>query len=245
MTGNGDTGAAPENPFTRPWFIISAVAVLLIIIFGIVVFAVLPSTGSNKPPVVASTGGNSAPASAPADPAASICGLKAGSQTPPATAPRTDWELLGQTAVPADPKVAGPGLVSSAGVRMCFSHDPVGALYAAANVAAMGAEGRVKDVYQYLSADSPARDKLLASNPTGTPTNVTFQIGGYQLLSYTGDGAAINVGISASNGIYLSEALVLQWAGGDWKITLPADGRAVSSQVTNLDGFTAWSGGGD
>ena len=69
------------------------------------------------------------------DTGGSVCGLPAGNQDPVVGPPRASWALVGTIAAPAVEHV-GPGVFDGRD-RRCFAHSPVGALVAAANIAAL------------------------------------------------------------------------------------------------------------
>ena len=60
------------------------------------------------------------------------CHLPAGNQTVPVTAPSSSWTLVGAMAAPNAPGSFGPQKVQN-GLRVCFAHNPTGALYALAS----------------------------------------------------------------------------------------------------------------
>ncbi|GAB2723027.1 hypothetical protein ACX801_21020 [Arthrobacter bambusae] len=231
-----------QNPLTKPKFIISAVVVAIIVALGIILALVPKGSGSAAPEA------STAPASTGSTPsaateAASVCGLPAGDQSKPATAPAdTKWELVGKVAAPTSPKLFGPGKTEPNGLRSCFAHSPTGALYAATNLTALSSSGKAVLVYEQLAVPSPERDAVLRSSPTAVPNSVTAQLVGFTIRSYDSDRAVIDLAFKGSNGSLVSIPVPLQWYGGDWKFVVPATGNTGSRQIADLSGYIEWAG---
>lgn len=231
-----------QNPLTKPKFIISAVVVALIVALGIIL-ALLPRGGGTPAAEPSTSGPTTASTQPSAAAAASICGLPAGDQAKPATAPAdTKWELVGKIAAPTSPTQFGPGKTEANGLRSCFAHSPTGALYAAANMTALSAAGKADLVYQQLAVPSPERDAVLKSSPTTAPNSVTAQMAGFTFRSYEADRAVIDLAFKGANGTFVSIPVPLQWYGGDWKFVVPATGDTGARQITDLGGYIEWSG---
>lgn len=235
----------PEKAwYEKPWFIVAGAFLALLIILCLVIVFVVPSPEkvTSAPTSAAATPKPTVTAVDPVNADESVCGLPAGDQDVPKTAPVTVWKEFGTATVPFAPDTFGPGAVVAEDVPTCFAHSPTGALYAAGSVAGLLAVQRTGDVFEYLTAPGAERDKLLATNPTPDPTSVSIQLGGYQFISYTPDIAVIVLGFSASNGAYLSQTMTFQWIDGDWKVLPPADGQSTATQVNDLQAFVGWSG---
>ena len=232
-----------QNPLTKPKFIISAVVVAIIVALGIILALVPKGTGTAapEPSTTAASTGSTPPT---ATEAASVCGLPAGDQSKPATAPAdTQWELVGKIAAPTSPQQYGPGKTQANGLRSCFAHSPTGALYAGANVVILASSGRNDLVLQYLTVDGPERDKMLKSSTSASSSgSPSFQLAGFKLTDYSGDRAVIEYGFKVSNGTFGSLPVVLQWTGGDWKAVPPASGQPEGKQLADLNGFIPWAG---
>ncbi|MFP5316248.1 MAG: hypothetical protein ACLGHS_12850 [Actinomycetes bacterium] len=230
-----------RNPSTRPGFVLSA-ALVIALIAAVLVIAFLPNNdepGTAAPTTGAST---SPPASTEAKPEESICGLAGSGETALGAAPETEWELVGTFAAPASPQQYGPGDVSD-GVRSCFSHDATGALFAAANIAALATAGQEKAVFSELSVPSPAQKEALenaGSNPSSG--NLSVQIAGFQIVNYTEEAAVVRLGIRGSNGINLDYPVPLEWHEGDWKLVVPPTGDIGVREVSDFSDFISWSG---
>lgn len=224
----------------------SAVVIAAIVVLGLVLTLTNVFTGSTDSP--SSTPSPTATATAAASPtvAASVCGLNqvetAG--TVPVPPPAT-WTLVGTTAAPAI-KGHGPGKIDLDGYRSCYARTPKGALVAAANYSALGSYGPVrKKFYEEATAPGPGRDALLRKPITGAGGGGTrIQLAGYRLLRYNGEQADVDLAFRTSTGALGATVLNLQWAEGDWKIRVAADGTELSPfvQLPSLSGYVAWSG---
>lgn len=232
-----------RSPLTKPKFVISAVVVAIIVALGIIL-ALVPKGGGTPSPEPTNAGPSTGRSQTSATAAASVCGLPSGDQAKPATEPAgTKWELVGKIAAPTSPKQFGPGKTDPNGLRSCFAHSPTGALFAGANVVILSSSGRNDLVLQYLTVDSPERDKMLlspsAASNSGSPS---FQLAGFKVTDYSGDRAVIEYGFKVSNGTFGSLPVVLQWADGDWKAVPPASGQPEGKQLAGLSGFIPWAG---
>ncbi|WP_139346848.1 hypothetical protein [Sinomonas mesophila] len=231
-----------SSPWTRPWFIASAAVVAVLVALG-VLYAVLPAPGAEPAPATSPSASSTNTAQGDQD---SACGLPTGDQRYPSVGLPTKWELLGRVAVPTDPKGIGPGRVDG-NLRTCYQHSPTGALYAAANLVGLGfrPEGP-KLIHKELMAESPERDRLMASPPAETPENpsLTMQIGGFKVASYSGDTAKITIGVKGTKApstvFYGSLSLALRWEDGDWKV-MP-EGATTMTQLQDLSDFVPWTG---
>jgi len=125
--------------WTEPWFLASAGLVTGLVLLAVYVAG--STSGSAQSPS-ARPGPQASGVNRTTSPVVAVdplrCGLPAGAQTVPTVAPLARWELVGSMAAPAAPASIGPQRVLS-GVRVCFAHSPLGALYAAVS---LWAEGR-------------------------------------------------------------------------------------------------------
>lgn len=239
MSGGEEAAPNAENPFTRPWFLVSAGVVVLVLILA-VVYALLPPVGAT--PSGQPTPNNTSATTAAAGPTAgSACGLPEGNVTIPGPGLASKWELNGKTAVPADPTVYGPGK-ATAGARTCFAHNPTGALYAATNFFAASVEQQGVTMVKDLAAKGPERDKYLANPLTFAPRDpqAIVQVAGFQITNYAGDSAVVKLGVKGSNGLFFSLSQTLKWQDGDWKVVL--ESASPMQQVTSLSEFIPWAG---
>lgn len=244
MSDKGAAGSAKdhESPFAKRGFLISAGIIVVIAVLA-VVYLLLPSAG--QPAAVQPTqpeASNVPSSSSSVDDGASVCGLAAGDQRLPGLELTSKWEILGRAAVPTEPQSVGPGKVDGS-VRTCFAHNPTGALYAAANffgTSTVSEGGKI--MVENLSAPNPTRDKYIASPPpfsTGD-SEVSVQIAGFQVHSFTQEAAAIVLGIKNSNGGLGALTIPLKWVAGDWKVDLASFGRLAP--IDSLADFIPWSG---
>jgi hypothetical protein len=231
-----------SSPWTRPWFIASAAVVAVLVALG-VLYAVLPAPSAEPAPATSPSATSTNTAQGDHD---SACGLPAGDQRYPSVGLPTKWELLGRVAVPTDPKGIGPGKVDG-NLRTCYQHSPTGALYAAANMVALGflPEGP-RLIHKELMAESPERDRLLANPPAETPEDpsLTMQLGGFKVASYSRDTAKITIGVKGTKApstvFYGSMTYALRWEAGDWKAT--PEGTTTMTQLQDLSDFVPWTG---
>jgi hypothetical protein len=235
-----------SNPFTKPGFIIAAALVVALVAAGIVIF-LLPK-GQNDaqpaPPAVEPSSTTTASPSASAGADSSVCGLPASSETSLGAAPETKWELVGTMAAPTDPKI-GPGKTDAQGIRSCFAHSPTGALYAAANLWALGSDpSKERALAEQLAAKGPGREAGMKAPQTQAPSSaVKVQIAGFN-VSYTADQAVVDLAFKADTGALASVRTTLLWQDGDWKGVVADSGAPLDEprQVRDLSGFIPWSG---
>lgn len=238
--------------WTKPTFIISAIAVVLLIGTGIVLFAFL---GNNEepqaaPPAQPETTSPSAPSADP-DPAQSVCGLEATGGTTLTSAPDdVEWEFLGGIAAPKSAE-HGPGIVDEqTGVRSCYSHTPEGALLSlAGRIAASGDPDLLLETTRALSLDGPGKDlsiqRIEERIASGATTAPPIRVEGFRLLSYSGEEATLEVVASADSGselMYLTTSAIMEWHEGDWHVKFKDDGSSgpVEGQVSDLSGYIPW-----
>lgn len=236
-----------QNPFTRPWFIVSAVVVALIVVVGIVVTVVAinrpDATPTPGPQPSTSAGAQPSESAAPSTDAASVCGLRGDDADTLTSAPEAMWEFQGTTGYPVSPAV-GPGLDED-GVRTCFQHSPAGALFFAANAVAQGSDPVHSAAWaEQALADGPYRDDLLtqvgASDKTGTRT----QIVGFRVLNYAADTATVDVAVrvttEAGDTGYGSGVYSLVWQDGDWKLSADIPVPLDLAALPDTAGYIPW-----
>lgn len=232
-----------DSPWMKPKFVVSAVVVLLLVVLGVVLAIVGPGSDEPAAPPEAIPTAVTAP---PAD-SGSICGLPAGDQTVPRTAPvGTRWQLVGTMAAPTAPATFGPGSETD-GVPTCFAHSPTGALYAAVNfVATSTSAGKAAALIEEAGTgigQSAAAEQ--ASRP-GSPTSGSLQVAGFNVLAYTDASASIDLLFRASTDAgagYVHLIAPLVWD-GTWKWSLPPSGNPYEAiqAVPSANGYVPWSG---
>ena len=237
--------AAEESTseWSKPWFVLSAITVGVILVLGIVLFIVGQINHRDAAPEVT-------PSVVAPSVAAQGCPLpgSAGTdQSAPATAPKAHWTLYKKIAVPTSANV-GPFLSDDKGVKSCFTHSPTGALFAAVNMMALGSQGSHEDQVSLLErfvVPSPARDVELKKTKSevagsyGTP-----QVAGYRMSVQDPDHVQVTLAFSVDQknaaGTY-----PLQWTGGsngDWKIVLTGPDSLPVTPLTDFSGFIPFSG---
>ena len=241
------SNAEPRNPFTRKGsFIFGAVLVVVLVLAGILVAVTSQGRGGGgtTPSATPSTPVAVATATADAE-GASACGLAEYEESGTlSAAPETEWTIVGTMAAPERTDV-GPGVIGDDGVRSCYAHTVEGALFATANLWAMGTNASLSTpILEQLVVPGPGRDAALATTYGSSNNGVSAQIAGFKVLSYTADRATIDTAFTLNNGTLSSGAQELQWSDGDWKVVLTDDGKPSYRPVAlqSLGGYISWAG---
>jgi hypothetical protein len=240
-----------QNPFTKPGFIISA-ALVVALIAAVVVIFFLPKADNTAQPAPASSPDSfsGAPTKSAGAAEKSVCGLPSSTETALGMAPNSKWELVGKMAAPTEPKTFGPGLTDGDGFRSCFAQSPTGALFAAANVIALGSSptlDKVKLAEDFLVPGS-GRDAAIADTKAKTSSTSssggTAQFRGFLIKSFTPAEADVDVAFQLPTGQYVHTVLSLRWVDGDWKVEASDDGQIFNAvaQLSDLSGFILWTG---
>ncbi len=233
--------------WTERWFLASAGLLAGLILLAVYV-AASTSGGAQRPPVHPGPGLSGV--DRPASPVVAVdplrCGLPEGAQTVPTVAPLARWELVGSMAAPAAPASIGPQRVIN-GVRVCFAHSPLGALYAAVSLWAEGTALPAAEVIARLAADTPARGPAIAAaraqgSSDRLDSETKVQVAGFAFVSYGAGQAVINLAFRTQNGALASLPTTMQWADNDWRYVIPPSGQAGLSQISDLTGLIAWQG---
>lgn len=239
-----------QSPFTRRGFVAATVVVAVIVVLGLVIVVVNMTRDDPDPTPTSSTSAEpttAAPTSEPPEAVggASVCGLPGevleGTLT---TAPAAEWEYQGTTAYPTSSEF-GPGDTSAGGVRFCFERSPEGALFAAANSLVQGSDPSIAEEWlQYIVAEGPFRDQLLADVGSGTTGEGTrLAIVGFRVLAYDGETARIDLAVRATSQgqtITLSGVYELVWQEGDWKISADVAQPLNMATIPDTAGYIAW-----
>ncbi|WP_211880073.1 hypothetical protein [Pseudarthrobacter albicanus] len=240
-----------RSPFTKPGFIISAALVIALLAAVVVIFFLPKTDGTAQPGPVPSHGSASAAPTTSADAAGkSVCGLPSTPDTALGSAPKSTWTLIGKMAAPTDPKTFGPGVTDGDGFRSCFAHSPTGALYAAANIVALGSaksQPLNAKLTDRLLVHGPGRDIAMKDAATMAPStgaDTTVQIRGFVVKSYISAEADVDLAFETKNGALVHTVLPLRWIDGDWKAKVSDDGQLINdiTQLSDLSAFIAWSG---
>lgn len=200
-------------------------------------------TGASSPAPASAGPTSSAPAvSVPASD--SVCGLDSVEMTGMFEQMPTDtsWEAIGASDAPTSEQM-GPGLVDADGLRRCYARTPAGAVLAASNIVAMGAEpAMVRPMLERAVMPGPGQDVALAALDAqigSTQVTVRYDLTAARLVSYDGTRALVDVGIATTDQLYLSQILTLEWSGGDWLVALTTDGQLGSAmgKVSSFAGY--------
>ena len=233
------SSTSPRSPFRSRGFIAACIGVGIIVLAGSTIGILGTETDGTPTSAPATT---APPSRNVAD--SSVCGLPGFDTTNTlTTVPDSEWELVGTVAAPTDDNVVGPGITDSDGFRSCFAHTAQGALYAASNMLAMGSDARLQPLLaEKLAVPGPGREAAMEAAPS--TTQIRYQISGYDITSYNGEQATIDLAVTVSSGQTASVPFLIQWSGGDWKAVLTDDGQAPlnSAPLQNLGGYTPWSG---
>jgi hypothetical protein len=237
----GRQSDAGERPWWQlPWFVVSVAALLVVALLAIWVVA---SGGASDDTTGTTTtlAGSGMPGAGNAnpDPAAPSGDQSAGLTEAPKD---TTWTLWYGIALPSSSSAGPREPATSSG----YSHDPAGALYAAATIPyrAYGPDWRV--IVERQTIAGPARDKLIAelerAHAGGVDMTGVAQTAGFRFVSYSPDTAVVEF---ATKGRNLNKATsTVRWVDGDWRLVLGPDGSLGSqaTRITSLGGFIPWSG---
>lgn len=240
-----------QNPFTRPGFIVAAIVIALVVVLGLTL-AIINATRADPPPEPQPT---TTAATATTEPTVavttktssneSVCGLRAGSDEVPASAPEALWEYQGTIAYPTSEEF-GPGAEDPAGFRYCFQHSPAGALFAAGNAVTQGAKKTgVGTWLEYFVAPGPHRQTFLEQGPgTGATDGVRINLAGFRILNYSQEAATIDIavrGVAEGRTVYVSMVYTLVWADGDWKLDVAEPSSPIDvANLPDTAGYIAW-----
>lgn len=224
------------GPKTDRRLIVAVAVVALIVIAGFALILSRALGGSNEP----ATTGSGEPTN---EGSSSVCGLPDGDQNVPTDAPPTSWYFIGKVAAP-EAETIGPGRKSGAGVRSCFAHNPAGALFAAATLAAeiYQRDDLTRASLEARSVPGPELDDALGSD-LGSP-GPPSQIVGFRFDDYTSERATVTLATQITEGpnrgAIGATPMTLVWQDADWLLQL---GQASEPLVLNsLEGFIKWSG---
>jgi hypothetical protein len=249
MRSRTDAAAADvdRSPFAGRGFVISAALIGLVVILAVAVtVSDGPSSAHTTPGAARADTGSEAAQPGPGAVATggSECGLPAGSQVVPTTAPRAaGWVLVGSMAVPSSPRTIGPGR-SVDRWGECFAHSPTGALFALVNFWAAGTAFAASDVYAHLAADTPARARAVrfsAGDRSRLSDSGQVQVAGFEFNSYASSETDVSVVLQSSAGNLVTIACTMLWQAGDWRYEIPPSGAPAAGVIQSLDGYVPWS----
>lgn len=245
MRGEGSEQLPNDSsgPWTRPSFVIAAAIVGLLAVLAIVLAL---SGGHDDKAAEARRPPPTTTQATPAKPASGGCSVPDGDQTVPTAAPTdTKWELVGNMIAPTAPRTYGPGRVRD-GIRECFAHSPIGALYASMNFWAALTSQPSPEVYRRLAVPSKARDAAVAADASdGTDTLGGLQVAAFSFAKYAHQGGTVRLAFRVQSGGLFEVDTTLVWREDDWRIEVPLDQNPVRGQLQDLSGFIAWDGSGE
>ncbi len=238
-----------RSPFTRPGFIAAAVVVALVVVLGIVLMVVNANDEDDPRPTPTSSMATTSAAPTSDTTAAaggeSVCGLDGEVMTGTVTAaPEGEWKFQGTIGYPTS-STYGPGETSPEGVRSCFQHSPIGALFMAANAVAQGSDAATSAQWASQAlADGRYRDELLAQVSGGSSSEGTrLTIAGFRILDYDGATARVDLGTRVSSegqNVTMSAVYELVWQDGDWKISSDVQAPIDAASIPDLAGYITW-----
>lgn len=220
---------------------IGAALLVALAIAGLVV-SVGAAVGRHHPDPSA-IGSHAAPRPPAGDSACGLAGLDRSGATL-TTAPATRWTTVGTMAAPSSP-IAGPARIHADGLRSCYAHTVTGALFAVANVWAMGSDPRLyRSVLEQNTAPGPGRDAALTQAVGPSNTGMSAQIAGFKVTTYTPSEATVDLAFLLSSGTQISFPTPVKWQDGDWKVELADDGTPVFRPTTlqSLARYIPWAG---
>lgn len=164
----------------------------------------------------------------------------------PTVGPAVTWQSFQGVVLPYS-STAGP-TVEHGPVYAGYAHTPTGALIAAAQLAFryfLTPSPGWRQVAAEQFMPGPGRD-LYITDRTQVSDDVApgqlAQIMGFRFLGYTPAQAVLDLVTRDTSGNLQSAAFTMDWAAGDWRLTLAPDDSRPTQVLPNLDGFTAWSG---
>jgi hypothetical protein len=239
---NGTAG----GPWSQRGFVAAAAFLGIVIVVAVGILLIKPGDSSDSSGGTSPANGNGGKPAARKDPAASACGLAAGSQDVPQTPPEAQWELIGKIAAPKSEAI-GPGIAEGKR-RLCFAHSPTGALFAAVNFVAVAArDPNNTDVLRELTAAGRARDESLRANANSSDEGSQgggLQVAAFRMSDYGGNETTVDLAFAVQAKGFVRLPLPLRWERGDWKVVVTtAEGPFANYEaLANLSGYVPWSG---
>ena len=212
-----------SNPFTKPGFIISAALVVALIAAAVVIFF-LPNGQDTAQPAPASSAAGllRSPQSQPTRLERASAGCPQARRQLWAQHRSPSGSSSGKWPYPLTPRLSARDVTDGDGFRSCFANSPTGALYAAANMVALGSSGTQDELKlaEKLLMPGPGRDsamkrprRRLRSSGSGETT----QVSGFS-SSPTASLRQRGSGYQTTNGALAHSVLSIRWIAGDWKV---------------------------
>ena len=236
--------------FRRVLTAVLAAALLELVAAGCGVQA---SPGAARPP----SGRDASSATGPSVPVDSACGLPGSADTTLSVAPPVDeWHHESTSLWPwPSSKEYGPARTTSKGVRECFAYSPQGAVFAAANIAAMWSDPQLmsdRSVVLGFFGHGSQYARLAAKLDAGaspsikTMEDVRATMAGVRLLDMHDGKAVVDLGFEGSSGGHGSAVSIvyrLVWDHGDWKLQCEDDPPVTATTLPTLTGYLDWKEG--
>lgn len=238
-----------KSPYAKPGFVAAAVVVLVLVVIAVVVVvnAIRDSSAADDNANPAPTPTETETLEPEAEGGESVCGLdQVKMEGTVDTAPEASWVYLNDLGTPVS-ETEGPGNDSPSETMNCFARTPEGAVFAAAvGAAQLSSPEHYAGWAESNMVDGSARDEVLASTPTEQDPNgveTRSRVAGFKLLSYDGNTARVDLGISGSgngNTVNLSMIVPLVWEDGDWKMSYGDEAMRPPAELPNLAGYNVW-----
>ena len=252
-----------QSPWTRPGFVLAGLVVVLALACGLYLAvrggshhaaasaAAGPATTAlpmTRSPVGRSTSNTKR--------AGTNCSVSPGPQAVPQVAPANiTWQLWRGVALPWSTS-AGPAIVHG-DIATCFAHSPLGALLAAVQLPyRVGYSPQWLAAVDTLTVPNAGRQALIrqvrasiATQGTGflyapTPESQIQQVAAFQVVSYDGETAVIDLVERNESGTTGVAPFTVQWLDGDWRLVLEPTGAlsGPAQPVSSTVGYIAWGG---
>lgn len=207
-----------------------------------------------SPPAPAPAPSGTSGATVPAD---SACGLPGSGDRSLSSAPEVDeWHHESTSLWPwPSSKEYGPARTTSKGVRECFAYSPQGAVFAAANIAAMWSDPAlmsdksvVLGFFGHGSQYGRLQAKLAGADAPSIKAmeGVRATMAGVRLLDMHDGKAVVDLGYDGSSeghGSAVSIVYRLVWDRGDWKLQCEQDPPVTATTLPTLSGYLDWKEG--
>jgi hypothetical protein len=252
-----------QLPWTRPGFVLAGLVVVLALACGLYLafggrghHAAASSPAAPAPTAVPTTRSPAARSTSPTKRASAGCNVPPGPQAVPQVAP-TDitWQLWRGVALPSSTSAGPAG--AHGDIATCFAHSPLGALLAAVQLPyRVGYSPQWLAAVDAMTVPNAGRQALIrlvrssiATQGTGflyapTPENQIQQVAAFQVVSYDGETAVIDLVERNESGTMGVAPFTVQWLDGDWRLVLAPTGAlsGPAQPVSSTVGYIAWGG---
>ncbi len=252
-----------QSPWTRPGFVLAGVVVVLALACGLYLaigggghHATASSSSGRSTTAVPTTRSSTGRSTSPTKSKPGGCNVPPGPQAVPQVAPADiTWQLWRGVALPWSAS-AGPGSVHG-DVAACFAHSPLGALLAAVQLPyRVGYSPHWLVAVDAMTVPNAGRQALIrqvrasiATQGTGflyapTPESQIQQVAAFQVVSYDGGTAVIDLVERSESGTMGVAPFTVQWLDDDWRLVLEPTGAlsGPAQPVSSTVGYIAWAG---